>query len=352
MNNKKVFQNLNFIKFYLKRYHIQKSDLNDYSESNRYHTVIVSFIVAIFGIVNLISFLVINYKDLTKVNFYLSYYSLISLISTISLIIGMMLRKCKNPNSNFLKNIPFYMMYYSMIMLGIYYRSYNYLHTFNAFIIYITICALALCFFYIDPLLFLLGQILELVFLSTNLINFFGLSGFGNSIIISLVLFFLCLYKRRIEKKHFDLLKNQKSSLKAITFGNFTLFYNNQSIKFSRSKSTELLAYLIYKNGSSANTKELINILWGDHADSSKYGSSFRNLIVDIKKTLLDLGIQQFFICEYNSFRINTSVIQCDYYDFLRKNKKAISSYAGEFMNQYSWAEDVTAFLDLKITKG
>ena len=31
---------------------------------------------------------------------------------------------------------------------------------------------------------------------------------------------------------------------------------------------------------------------------------------------------------------------------------RTISSYAGEFMNQYSWAEDVTSFLDLKITKG
>ena len=31
---------------------------------------------------------------------------------------------------------------------------------------------------------------------------------------------------------------------------------------------------------------------------------------------------------------------------------RTISSYAGEFINQYSWAENVTSFLDLKITKG
>ena len=31
---------------------------------------------------------------------------------------------------------------------------------------------------------------------------------------------------------------------------------------------------------------------------------------------------------------------------------RTISSYASEFMNQYSWAENVTSFLDLKITKG
>ncbi|MCR4742192.1 MAG: hypothetical protein K5866_04890 [Treponema sp.] len=351
-NPEEKLKTINPIQFYINRYNIPKNDMTDYSEANRFHMVIVSFLVALFGTINLIAYLIINYKDLKKASFYISYYSFLAIISILSLVAGLFLKKIKNQKSNLLKNIPVYIMYYAMILLAIYYRSYNYLHTFNAFIIFITICSLALCFFYVDPILFLIGQLLGLAFLSKNFIKFYGLSAFGNVILISIILFCLCLYKRKIEKKHFDLLKNQKSSLKAITFGNFTLFYKDQLIKFSRSKSTELLAYLIYKNGSSANTKELISVLWGDHADSSKYGSSFRNLVVDIKRTLTDLGIQQFFIYEYNSFRINTNVIQCDYYDFLEGDKKAISSYAGEFMNQYSWAEDVSAFLDLKISNG
>ena len=145
------------------------------------------------------------------------------------------------------------------------------------------------------------------------------------------------------------ILKKQKNNLVAKTFGNFTLLYDNKGIKFSRTKSLELLAYLIYKNGSSVQTKELINVLWGDHADSARYGSSLRNLIVDVKHSLSELDIQNFFISEYNNFRINPEVINCDYYDFLAGDEKAVKSFAGEFMSQYSWAEETTAFLEQKM---
>ena len=122
-------------------------------------------------------------------------------------------------------------------------------------------------------------------------------------------------------------------------------------IKYSRTKSEELMAYLIYKKGSSAKTKELISVLWGDHADSARYGSSFRNLIVDIKHTMSELEIQDFFIAEYNNFRINPEVIMCDYYDFLEGDPTAIKSFAGEFMSQFSWSEEVVGFLEQKALK-
>ena len=85
------------------------------------------------------------------------------------------------------------------------------------------------------------------------------------------------------------------------------------------------------------------------HADSARYGASLRNLIVDIKKSFADREIQNFFIAEYNNFRINPEIIRCDYYDFLSGDKEAIKNFAGEFMNQYSWAEDVASFLERKV---
>ena len=54
------------------------------------------------------------------------------------------------------------------------------------------------------------------------------------------------------------------------------------------------MGYLIYKNGSSANTKELISVLWGEKTTSKQYGSNLRNLIVDIKQTMQKLNIQNF----------------------------------------------------------
>jgi two-component SAPR family response regulator len=164
-------------------------------------------------------------------------------------------------------------------------------------------------------------------------------------------MFCLALYKRRSEIRQIQFLKKQKQSLEAKTFGNFTLMYENKVVKFSRTKSDELLGYLIYKKGSSVKTKELISVLWGEHADSARYGSSFRNLIVDIKHNLSELQIQNFFITEYNNFRINPEVIKCDYYDFLAGDSAAIKSFAGEFMSQFSWAEEAAGFLEQKALK-
>ena len=108
------------------------------------------------------------------------------------------------------------------------------------------------------------------------------------------------------------------------------------------------MAYLIYKRGTSVKTKELISVLWGDKADSARYGGSFRNLIVDIRHTFKELEIQNFFISEYNNFRINPEIIKCDYYDFLSDKSEAVKAFAGEFMSQYSWAEEVTGYLEQK----
>ena len=53
------------------------------------------------------------------------------------------------------------------------------------------------------------------------------------------------------------------------------------------------------------------------------------------------------------SFHNANAIIKINYMHYqLKFEIRTISSYAGEFMNQYSWAENVTSFLDLKITKG
>ena len=91
--------------------------------------------------------------------------------------------------------------------------------------------------------------------------------------------------------------------------------------------------------------------MFGERADSATYGSNLRNLIVDIRHTLNELEIQNFFIAEYNNFRINPEIIKCDYYDFLNGDQTAVKSFMGEFLSQYSWAEDVAGLLELKALK-
>ena len=122
---------------------------------------------------------------------------------------------------------------------------------FNGFIVFCITAVIAVCACSFSPLLFLLGEVISISFMTPYLIKAFGIGGYANCIITAIVLFCLSLYKRRLEKKHIQFLKKQKQNLEAKTFGNFTLIYENKVVKFVRSKSYELIGYLIFKKGSS-----------------------------------------------------------------------------------------------------
>ncbi len=342
-----VFQNL--VEKYKKRYYISNLDLADAGESNRIVTHIASILIFFFSIICLGLFSFIYSKEIFQHKRTFLYY-LVLLIFSIYGFFSSKQKKDIDRSKAYVKNtIPFYVLMYVIfadavftVMVGA---------TFNGFIVFVITSVIVVCTCSFSPLLFLLGMFISIGFMTPYILSVFGLSGYFNSLITVVLLFCLSLYKRRIEKKQIQFLKKQKQSLEAKTFGNFTLIYENKVVRFSRTKSEELLGYLIYKQGSSVKTKELITVLYGDHADSARYGNNFRNLIVDIKHTFSQLGIQNFFIAEYNNFRINPEVIICDYYAFLAGDDKAIKSFSGEFMNQYSWAEEVTTFLERKVLK-
>ena len=58
----------------------------------------------------------------------------------------------------------------------------------------------------------------------------------------------------------FELKPTKKLQIKC--FGNFEIFHDGTPIKFARSKSKELFAYLIYKEGAAININELNAFLW------------------------------------------------------------------------------------------
>ena len=58
-----------------------------------------------------------------------------------------------------------------------------------------------------------------------------------------------------------------------------------------------------------------------------------------MKKDLSKYGLSDVLIHSRNSYAVNTSLIYCDYYDYLRRKPESKNSYRGEFMSQYSWAE-------------
>ena len=115
-------------------------------------------------------------------------------------------------------------------------------------------------------------------------------------------------------------------------FGNFEVFHNGQPLKFTYSKSKELFAYLVDREGSAININELNAVLWEE--DHTSY---LRNLISDIQKTLAAIGASDVFIKRHNECYIDTTKVDCDAYEYKNNNPEAIRMYRGEYMYQYSW---------------
>ena len=269
-------------------------------------------------------------------------------VNLLSIILSKIVKHAPREKAYILKNIPLYTVF-TWGMTSCVYNFYLQKSPFIGVITFFNAVLIMLCVFSVCVHVFFVLVCGAFCGIAPGLLENFGLTGFLYFTFITGLMITLAAFLRYRDKQYVMALKKQKKSLEVKTFGNFTALYDKKTLKFARSKSNELLAYLIYKNGSSVNTKELLAVLYGDHADSSRYGASLRLLIADIKHTLAELEIQNFFITEYNNFRINPEVVQCDYYDFLSGDSQAAKAFTGEFMNQYSWAEDVAAFLERKV---
>lgn len=338
---------LKLYKLYEKRYYISPSELADQGETNRLHVLIACPLLFVFGLGDLIVIFSIHFNNLKEYLSSIIYFSIFTITSAAAYIYSRLVKNVDRKKAFVLKTIPFYVLLCICLSASVY-NFYILGQPFNGVISYLATGLTALMAFTFAPIFFFLTVAAGLAFLIPGVYENFGLTGLLDTIIAAILMHAFSLYKRFSEKKLLLMLKKQKQSLEAKTFGNFTLLYENKVVKFSRSKSPELLAYLIYKNGSSVQTKELLSVLYGDYADSARYGASLRNLIVDIRHSLSELEIQNFFITEYNNFRINPEVIRCDYYDFLSGDDNAIKQFAGEFMSQFSWAEQTAAFLEMK----
>lgn len=131
-----------------------------------------------------------------------------------------------------------------------------------------------------------------------------------------------------------------KYQLKVRCFGSFEVFYpNGDIVRFSRAKSKEAFAYLICKNGSTSTISELGNILFEEEAYDDKKKNYIQKIISTMNKDLDTAGVADVVRKSYNSISIDPKLIDCDYYHYLNGENSPESTYRGEFMYQYSWAE-------------
>ena len=132
-------------------------------------------------------------------------------------------------------------------------------------------------------------------------------------------------------------IEKEKPRFFARTFGNFDFLVDGEPLHFKRSKSKEMLAYLISIRGASATRKELTAVIFGD-----KYDDKTQNYLSKIYKELIDtlnsVGAGKIVRKGFNTYSVNTELFSSDLYEYDKGNPDAINAYKGEFMLQYEWA--------------
>ena len=145
-----------------------------------------------------------------------------------------------------------------------------------------------------------------------------------------------------------DNIKRVRHTEKPLTvkcFGNFEAYVKNKQLVFKRLKTKELLAFLVDRNGAGMTAKQICAALFPDDSDDTKNAAYLRQLVMDLKNTLRAVGAENVFCHETPCYRINTNLLSCDYLSYLETGKP---EFHGEYMMQYSWAEETCAMLLFK----
>lgn len=135
--------------------------------------------------------------------------------------------------------------------------------------------------------------------------------------------------------------RQREKPLSAQCFGNFEVYVNGEKLVFKRSKTKELFAFLVDRNGAGVTVAEIGVALW-EKDEEQKSHNYIHQLFRDLRQSLEAVGVEEIFERNNYFYSINPEKIDCDYYTYLKTGKPP---FRGEYMSQYSWAEQTCGLL-------
>ena len=140
-------------------------------------------------------------------------------------------------------------------------------------------------------------------------------------------------------------IRQREKPLTVKCFGNFEVFAKGEKLAFKRLKTKELFAFLVDRNGAGMTAKQICAVLFPDDTDDNKNAAYLRQLVLDLKNTLKTAGSEAVLCHETPCYSVDTNLLRCDYISYLETGKP---EFYGEYMTQYSWAEQTCAMLHFK----
>lgn len=132
--------------------------------------------------------------------------------------------------------------------------------------------------------------------------------------------------------------KRQEKHVVIQTFGRFSVLLDGKPINLS-GKAKEILALIVTRRGKEISNEELYSTIWEDRPYGNIEMKVYYNALQRLKRHLSEDGLSELLISSARGQRINTEMVDCDYYNLLDSNMSDRSSFEGEFLPEYSWGE-------------
>lgn len=159
------------------------------------------------------------------------------------------------------------------------------------------------------------------------------------------------MLKKALEKAR-RMRRVQKKTVYIQAIPTFDVYIDGELYPISSSKPKELLALLIDRNGGSISSKQAITLLWEDKPDDENAKALYRMTCKRLREILANAGIDFILGAEGSLKFIRPDTFACDYFRFLQGDQETTAKYNGEYMSEYSWAEETNARMtNLKYTR-
>lgn len=128
-------------------------------------------------------------------------------------------------------------------------------------------------------------------------------------------------------------------------FGKFGVFKGGKAVKFISGKSKELFALCADHCGADVTMEEAADKLWSDRPYDEKVKALYRKAVMNIRRTMEDNHIDNVFYASRGTCKINPINVRCDYYRYKSAPDVNLQLFTGEYLSDYSWAEETAATL-------
>lgn len=144
--------------------------------------------------------------------------------------------------------------------------------------------------------------------------------------------------------------RRQHKRIHIRTFGRFDVFVDGKLVNFPNAKSKELLALCVDRMGGEVSMEEAVDKLWPDRDYDSRVKALYRKAVIGIRSLLDTCGAPEIFCNRRGVCYLLKDEVECDLYEFLEQREGRDGKYGGEYMFEYSWAEETNAWLQ-KLTE-